>query len=469
VALLLMTALASSPVAWAHPANSPAAFGMHVYGYTPAAHHWPWLDLAVDPAISRALIVAPRDSAKTTWLANIVLAWRIGIDPLSTNFIGSVSDTQAHERLKALKLLIEANDQWREVFPHIAPDYRRGWSGDGLHVWDTRYRYSDWMQRVARYGNVNTPTLTAGGVGSSMVIGKRLSGLALFDDLHDEKNSLTPLQRDRVWSWLMQTTIPALTKTAKAIVIGTPWNRDDTLGRLKVNPEWVYCETPAIQNGESYWPSYWPLERLLQRKREIGSAYFRAQYLLDPAGLTGEVFETGWFRFLPDRVPDLALVIVGADLAISESEQADYTAIVTCGLDPEMNLYLLDMVWGHWSMNTILQELRGAAARAQTAYGRLDVVAIEQVQFQAAVVQEMLRTTTLPAQGIVPDKDKVTRARPWAIRAEQGKVYANRTALWWPILADQLVDFPHGVKDLIDAISTVWQAVAQQGVSIEFV
>ena len=458
----LMTA-AAAPIPtlnWTHPASSPAAFGMFVYGHTPAAHHWPWLDLAVDPAFRRVLIVAPRESAKTTWIVNTLLAWHIGTHPLSTNFIGSVSDTQSTKRLKAIKLLIEASEQWRAVFPHIEPDTRRGWSEHGLHVWDTRYTYADWTRRVAQQGYPNTPTLAAGGVGSKVVIGERFSGYAIFDDLHDEKNSLTPLQRDRVWSWLMQTTIPTLTEDAKAIVIGTPWQRDDTIGRLKINPEWTYIETPALRDGQSYWPSFWPLERLMQRKREIGTPYFRANYLLDPAGLAGDVFDIAWFQFLPDVLPHWKKIVLGVDLAISESEQADYTVIAVCGMDENYNLYLLDMAWGQWTFNTILTQLKKAAVKAQKVYGRLDLIAVEQVQFQAAVVQEMLRTTALPAKGVTPDKDKVVRARRWALRAEQGKVYADRDARWWAFLADCLADFPNGTKDPIDAISVMWQAVA---------
>jgi predicted phage terminase large subunit-like protein len=113
-------------------------------------------------------------------------------------------------------------------------------------------------------------------------------------------------------------------------------------------------------------------------------------------------------------------------------------------------------------MNNILNQIKQAAARAKANYGRLDQIAIEKVQFQAVVVQEMLRTTTLPARGVVPDKDKVSRARPWAIRAEQGKVYADREARWWPVLAEHLVDFPNGVKDIIDAISAAWQGVTRR-------
>lgn len=449
----------TSNLPWTHPASSPAAFGMFVYGHQPTPFHWRWLSKAVDPALLRLAVIAPRDSAKTTWIVNALLAWQIGNNPLSTNFIGSVSDTQATERQKAIKLLIESNAQWQEAFPHIKPDYRRGWSEHGLHVWDDRYSYPQWIKMVARWGNPNTPTLTAGGVGSSIVIGKRLTGIVVLDDLHDDKNSQTPLQRDRVWSWVMQTVINTTTEHTKVIAIGTRWQRDDTLGRLKVNPEWHIDEMKAIDDqGRSYWPSRWPLWRLLQRKREIGSAYFRAQYDNDPTGLAGLVFDTAWFQFLPLTLPAFTWVGLGVDLAISEKQTADYTAVCTAALDANNRLYLLDMRRGQWTMNQTLEQLKAAAARTQAQYGRLDLIAIENVQFQAAVTQEMLRTTKLPARGVFPDKDKVARARAWGVRAEQAQVFVDREAPWWPAFADEAADFPTGDHDdQVDAVSAAWQ------------
>lgn len=460
--MTVTTLLTPSDIRWDHPASSPAALGMHIYRHIPTPFHWRWLDLALDQTTARLLIIAPRDSAKTTWIASILLAWQIGNYPLATHVIGSVSDTQATERLKVIKLLIETDEQWQEAFPFIQPDYRRGWSEKGLHVWDSRFSYARWVKQVTQQGTIHTPTLTAAGVGSSSVIGKRITGLAVLDDLHDEKNCLTQLQRDRVWSWLMQTVVPTLTASGRMIVIGTRWQRDDVIGRLKIKPEWTVDETSAEKpDGSSYWPERWPPERLQDRRREIGSAYFRAQYLNDPAGLAGQVFDAAWFDFLPVPLPALKWVILGVDLAISEKQTADYTVIATCALDEDNRFYLLDMQRGHWTMNQTLQHIQSAAERCSAQYGRLDLVAVEETQYQAAVVQELLRTTLLPARGVKPDRDKTTRARAWAVRAEQGLVSANRETLWWPSFADEVVDFPTGEHDdQVDAISAAWQAVS---------
>lgn len=444
-----------------HPAASPAQFGAYVYGLTPAPHHWAWLRAALDPAQKNVLIIAPAESAKSTVLAEIALAWHIGRYPLATNYLASVSDDQAHERLDAIRLLIEENERWQEVFPHIVPDKKRGWSSDGLHVYDTRYSYRGWVDLLSREGQTKTPMLTAGGVGASNLIGKRLSGWLIGDDLCNDKNTQTKLQRDRTDSWFFRTALTRLTKTGKSIIVGNRWHRDDLPGRIKARPtHWHIYETPAIlPDGTSYWAEQWSLERLREKRETLGSVYFRAMYMNDPAGMAGNVFDLDWFKPLPEVLPTFVKVGIFVDLAISQRETADYTAIGTVALDIEGELHILNMRRGHWTFNTTLEQIKQAAADAREQYGRLDVVGIEKVQYQTAAVQELVRTTDLPAQGIpVKGGDKVTRARPVATHAENGHVYAHRGASWWGHFADEIVDFGASPEhdDQVDTLSLAW-------------
>lgn len=448
------------------PAASPAQFGTYVFGYTPARHHWAWLRAVLDPAQKNVLIVAPAESAKSKWVAEITLAWYIGTYPLRTNYVGSVSDDQAHERLDAIRLLIEENERWREVFPHIEPDYKRGWSSDGLHVIDTRYSYKEWIDRVSREGYTQTPMLTAGGVGASNLIGKRISGLLIGDDLCNEKNTLTKLQRDRTEGWFFRTAITRLTETGKAVVIGNRWQRDDLPGRIKARPQrWhIYEQAAILPDGSSYWKEHWSIERLIEKRETIGRAYFAAMYMNDPAGLTGNVFNADWFKPLPDEMPALVKVGVFADLAISQQETADYTVVGTLALDDDGNLYLLNIRRGHWTFNATMEQIKAASYLALQTYGRLDTVGIEKVQYQAAVVQELVRTTDLPATGIPVERDKVTRIQPVVTHAENGHVFADRSASWWGLFVDEVIEFGANPEhdDQVDVLSLAWAGLKRQ-------
>jgi predicted phage terminase large subunit-like protein len=84
------------------------------------------------------------------------------------------------------------------------------------------------------------------------------------------------------------------------------------------------------------------------------------------------------------------------------------------------------------------------------------MIGIEQVQYQAAVVQELLRRTKLPIRGIRPDRDKVTRFAPLEARYEQSQVMHCQGLPAY--FEDELLSFPVGRHDdVVDALAYAWQ------------
>jgi hypothetical protein len=83
-------------------------------------------------------------------------------------------------------------------------------------------------------------------------------------------------------------------------------------------------------------------------------------------------------------------------------------------------------------------------------------VGIEKVAYQAAAVQEAIRRTMLPILPVVPDKDKVTRARLLEARANASKVYRPYKSDWWTDFSTEASYFPDpgSHDDQIDALSS---------------
>lgn len=108
----------------------------------------------------------------------------------------------------------------------------------------------------------------------------------------------------------------------------------------------------------------------------------------------------------------------GVDLAISMKETADYTAIVTIGIDDHGRVWIVDAERRRVGFHDGLEFIKQKAARWNP-----DQIGVEVVQFQAAVVETLLRSTTLPVRKIRPDKDKLTRAQSLITRYENGLVY----------------------------------------------
>ena len=170
--------------------------------------------------------------------------------------------------------------------------------------------------------------------------------------------------------------------------------------------------------------------------------------------VSGQYFRREWIRYGPPPPRETLRIYQGVDLAISSRQEADATAIVTVGRDHEGRVWVLDAVTLRGPFHQVLEAIKSAAAK----WGPTRI-AIEAVQYQAAVVQELMRTTSLPVFPVRPDKDKVTRALPLSARYEQGFVWHSPNL---PMeLEAQLVAFPHGTHDdLVDALVYAFMAEA---------
>ena len=136
----------------------------------------------------------------------------------------------------------------------------------------------------------------------------------------------------------------------------------------------------------------------------------------------------------------------GVDLAISMKENADYTAIVTVGVDPSGRVWIVDAERKRVGFRDALEFIKEKAARWHPAS-----IAIEATQYQAAVVEELLRSTDLPVHQVRPDKDKLTRAQGLITRYENGLVWHSETLPRY--FTEEILSFGPDCEhdDLVDA------------------
>lgn len=247
---------------------------------------------------------------------------------------------------------------------------------------------------------------------------------------------------------------PALAdRKGKALFISTP----------KVEGGWFHELFRKGQRGEEGWASWsypsWtnpfldPAE-IESAKADLPSIEFRREFGAEFVSAAGARVKAEWVRYAPESPPNLD-VALGVDLAISEKQDADYTALVALGRERTSGrTYVLDARRGRMSFDRIIHFVKEAAALWAPR-----VVAIETVQFQAAVVQELLRTTSLPVRGVRADRDKLTRFLPLEARYEQGLVYHLTTL---PREYErELCSFPVGDHDdFVDAAAYAYAALA---------
>jgi predicted phage terminase large subunit-like protein len=212
-------------------------------------------------------------------------------------------------------------------------------------------------------------------------------------------------------------------------------------------PDWQSWHMPTTVNP------YISDDEVARYRAELPELVFRQEYLAEFV-----TFGAGLVK--PDMMidgpcPDGLPVVFGVDLAISEKQGADWTAIVAMSRDPESGtIYIREVERHRCGFHDVLGRIKAAAARWNPV-----IIGIEQTQYQAAVVQELARTTTLPVRGIRPDRDKLTRFAPLLTRYEQRMVRHDpaRVPAWF---RDELLSFPEGEHDdAVDAAAHAFSAL----------
>jgi len=260
-----------------------------------------------------------------------------------------------------------------------------------------------------------------------------------------------------VWEQALRPTLSD--RKGRALLISSP----------NVEGGWFHRLFQRGQGADAAWASWafpsWtnpfldPVE-IDAARVDLPSIIFRREYGAEFVSASGARLQRGWIRTQPPPPRESLDVVMGVDLAISTREHADWSAAAVLGRASDGTLYVLDVARVRASFHQVLGFIGAMAER-----WRPRVVGVEAVQFQAAAVQELLRTTTLPVRPVHPgQRDKLTRFQPLEARYEQGLV---RHA---PGLHDdferELLGFPVGEHDdQVDALSCAWDAMGQGSAS----
>jgi len=247
----------------------------------------------------------------------------------------------------------------------------------------------------------------------------------------------------RVWEEVLR---PALAdRKGRAVIISTPnveggWFHELVQRGQGEDPEIRSWCLPSWTN-----PHLDPAE-VDAARASLPAIVFRREFGAEFVSAAGALLRREWIQVSEAPAREEMEVAIGVDLAISTRDGADWTAAVALGRRHDGTLWVLDVARARMPFHQVLGFITGFSTR-----WRPRAVAVEQVQFQAAVVSELLRTTELPVVGIRPDKDKVTRFTGIQARFEQGLV--RLTPDLPPEFTRELLGFPVADHDdMVDAL-----------------
>jgi hypothetical protein len=259
------------------------------------------------------LTLAFRGSWKSTTLSTIFSSFALGHNPEGSIGVISSNSTNADNITAAIAAIIENNPVFKAVFPHVIPDKDRGWGANGYWIRDDQYTIQEWNARKA--GEID-PSFWGAGV-ESKIIGKHPTLLLILDDIHDENNSVSDLQRQNIVTKVSDTILPMAVKTiengkrkiiTRVLVIGTPWSEDDAYQYVRDTGQFLFSSFPVItkvdegdegaiyfdghsRDGKVYldmigwwrinWPEMYNKDAIMAERAKSGLRGFARMFLLD--------------------------------------------------------------------------------------------------------------------------------------------------------------------------------------------
>lgn len=313
--------------------------------------------------------------------------------------------------------------------------------------------------------------------------------LGIIDDpIKDAAAALSVATRNAIGEWYASTFDTRDTRLPGRgipvqIMMFTRWHEDDLAGRYvyddkkRVRPDWYMLRLPALaeegdplgrEPGEALWPRVKNRQQLLKIK-ERDPLWFSAQFQGSPT-----LGDQGMFpRFYTYRdhagvyvygkedarrcMVDECVRYATADTAYTTSTWSDYSVFAVWDWHrASQTLFLVDVVRQRVESPELEAWLRQHSARHNVKF-----VGIEDQTSGKQLIQQIQRRGGLTIRPLKADKDKVSRALPYAQAVALGQVLIPAQAPWASDWLEEHTPFPYGTHDdMVDSGSYGWRVAA---------
>ena len=408
---------------------------------------------------SQKLILVPRGHLKSTLVTiGKTLQW-IAENPKVRILIANATYSMAVSFLTVIKRHLQNNEMMRMMFGNLAIEPEK-WSENSIT-----------LNQQGVEGGEKEATVFCYGMGGNLV--SQHYDKIILDDVVNDATISTREQIEKTIQFYRMCQ-PLLEKDGEMIVIGTRYRDDDLyswimdrengiiqdfkmFARRAMNSELWDQKKQEFVKGEILWPEKYSLKDLSEVRRKMGPYNFSSQYMNECIPKGDSDFKREWFSYYE------AADIKGVDMnrytlidpAISLEKDADFTAMITIGVDSNSNIYILDILREKVKVDGIIK-----AIFQQHERWHPQAIGLEEVAFQTALryslKKEMeerkrfLNIVELKPHG----RNKEARIRGLQPLYANGKVLHNRDLIYNIYLEDELLRFPHGKHDdIIDAVA----------------
>jgi len=406
-------------------------------------------------------ISAPPQHGKSQLLAVRTVAWLVGRYPGINIALTGFSRSLLVGFLAGAKEIIESR-AYQRIFPslHALPGYDR----------------SDFI----RLSNNSTVIVKSAG---SKLTGRGADWL-IVDDAHAGRaEAESDILRQKVITWFKSDCLTRISPSAKILVIGTRFHKEDLIGTVgseafaraledagQGHRRFQHTNFQAIYDGRNpdplgrtdgdpLAPETRPMDFLKGQQAMLFGYEWDAQYQGNPGAYTVGQVDVSKLQYCNAAdVPKDIRRTRGWDTALSEKQTADYTAGARCSAD-DGYFYIEDVTAFRAAWPVARKKISELALKEKETHG-IHRIGVEGVAGFGVVVQslrELLLGEVSVTQRNPPKGGKLLRAQPWLVKIEAGKVVLVRGA-WNAAFVRELEQFPNGSHDdMCDATSVAFE------------
>jgi predicted phage terminase large subunit-like protein len=176
---------------------------------------------------------------------------------------------------------------------------------------------------------------------------------------------------------------------------------------------------------------------------------YSQEYLNEPIDESVSFFKKGDFLAINEEARKTKLnYYITADLAISESEKADFSVFVIAGVDEDKRIHVKNIIRERMDGKEIVDTFLAL----QKMYDPV-AIGVEDMQISKAIGpflrEEMIKNNTFISLLSLKHggKDKSTRARSVQARLRAHGILFDKEGDWYPIFENEMLAFPRGKHD----------------------
>ncbi len=405
--------------------------------------------LTENEAIKNLYVVAFRGSGKSTIITTSYPIWAIlGIQQKKFVLIICQTRNQAKQHMTNLKRELESNQLLKN---DLGPFHEES---------------DEWGSSSLVFSDMNA-RITAASMEQSirgLRHGQHRPDLIIGDDIENMASAKTKEGRQKTYEWLKGEVIPTGDRNTRLIIVGNLLHEDSLLMHLKRDIEegtsdGVFKSYPLInEKGEILWKGKYPdLKEIEIEHKNLGSEIaWRREYLLEIIPDDDQIVSHDHIKYyssLPDKKP--RKIIIGVDLAISQTTAADFTAIVSAaiyGYGKDFYIYILpNPINRKMNFTDTLEEIKTQYDSLQYLGNR--IINIEDVGYQRVAI-EQLNNAGYKTDGSKITSDKRSRLLSISNLIPTGRILFPKEGA--TELIENLIGFgKEKHEDLVDAFTIV--------------